>query len=93
MVIHDRMVRQAGSMGMTEAIQKNAPLEPGAIDSGMEPWKTTPEERRDFGARMTARGCVDKPWENTGITMEQAIDALRVAVEENLCAYLDLEQR
>jgi hypothetical protein len=80
-------------MSMTEATLKTAPLEHGAIDGGMEQGNLSSEEWRDFAARMAARGVKEKRWENTGITMEQSIDALRVAIEENLCAYLDLEQR
>ena len=50
------------------------------------------EEWLDFGARMEAKRASDKRHEGLGITIEDSIEALRIAFEEDLLSDLDLDR-
>jgi hypothetical protein len=86
-------VSASRGMSMTEASLKTGMLEPGAVEKASDAGYLSHEEWLDFAARMDARRPMEKEWENTGITVEQSIDALRVAVEEDLLAFLDLDHQ
>jgi len=74
---------------MTTGTDEPAFSEHNEIDSGLRPWKQSAEERRDFGARMAARGVTEDRLENAGVTFDQAKEALRLAIEEDLGAPLE----
>ena len=78
---------------MTEATLRTEAPEPRADENALDAGHLSHDEWLDFAARMDARGVNEVRWENTGITMEQAIDALRIAVEDDLLASLDLDHR
>jgi hypothetical protein len=80
-------------MSMTETVLKTGKPAPEAAASALDAGHMSHEEWLDFGARMEARRPIKKQWENTGITIEDSIQALRIAVEEDLLSFVELDQR
>lgn len=78
-------------MSMTEARLKTFPLEADAVISEEKTMNFKSDEWRDFAAQMACRSDEGTAIRSVGITVEQAIDALRVAVEEDLCSLEELD--
>jgi len=78
---------------MTEARLKTYSPEADAARSEGESANFNSDEWREFAAQMPAHTDREKAIKSVGITMEQAIDALRVAVEEDLCSFVELDCR
>jgi hypothetical protein len=80
-------------MSMTEAVLRPFSPEADAAGSERESAKIISDEWREFAAQMSAHTGKEAGIKSVGITMEQAIDALRVAVEEDLCSFVELDHR
>ena len=77
---------------MTEAVLKTSEPAPEAAESALDAGHMSHEEWLDFGARMEAKRAPEKRHEGFGMTIEDAINALRIAVEEDLLSDLDLDR-
>jgi hypothetical protein len=80
-------------MSMTETVLKTGEPAAEAAERQRECANFISDEWREFAAQMAANTDREIAIKSVGMTMEQAIDALRVAVEEDLCSFVELDRR